>query len=402
MKPISLLSILIIILLLNQGCNTLYNTKVIDIEIVEPGKISIPGDYKTVAVRYNNCNISPNPNFQYSYFLGEPVYNNENIDSIASKVYFDLFVNELRKQFFFERVIKLEGQDFSMIKVRDTIRNKLYTGFDSVQKEQNTIKKQNFFPLSETINRYSNFSKTYSSEKFLHPHLGLYQPEELQKIADATQADLLLSLDYFYTIEATFYDDFLSLANKVVQIRNYWNLYDLNSQEFCYYINKADTVSWKEKVYNPKQITKTLPSRKDAILNAADITGVNTVNYFVPHWIQVQRMYYSSGHVELQKTEKLIKDGNWEEAVKIWKANANNPNKSIAAKSKFNMGLACEMQGNLKAAVEWVVESYHIFGQKNKEHYTNCINYIHILGQRQQDIKIIEAQFEQTSENQSL
>ncbi len=81
------------------------------------------------------------------------------------------------------------------------------------------------------------------------------------------------------------------------------------------------------------------------------------------------------------------------EAAEIWKANVNNPNKYIAAKCKFNMGLVCEMEGNLEAAVDWVVQSFHVLGAKNKEHYYNCTNYINILALRKIDIKKIDLQF---------
>ena len=135
-----------------------------------------------------------------------------------------------------------------------------------------------------------------------------------------------------------------------------------------------------------------LPPRKDAVLNAADVMGIRLIEKLVPHWIQVQRLYYTSGHVELQKTEQMVKEGKWLEAAEIWKANINNPNKNIAAKSMYNLGVACEMQGDLDAAIDWIVKSFDVFGNKNEVHYLNCIDYINILGQRKLDLKIIEKQ----------
>ena len=59
-----------------------------------------------------------------------------------------------------------------------------------------------------------------------------------------------------------------------------------------------------------------------------------------PRWEFVQRMYYRSGHVEMKKTEKMISEGKWLEAAAIWKANIDNKNKNIAAKSMFNLAPA--------------------------------------------------------------
>ncbi|MGC9354307.1 MAG: hypothetical protein ACP5D9_10740 [Mariniphaga sp.] len=67
--------------------------------------------------------------------------------------------------------------------------------------------------------------------------------------------------------------------------------------------------------------------------------------------------------------------------------------RKTAAKSRFNMALAYEMLNQLNAAVDWAVQSYHVFGQKNPVHEKNCLDYIKILSQRKLDIKRIEYQF---------
>jgi len=397
MKPFYLLLILFVVLLVTQGCNTLYNTKVIDIEIVEPGKVKMPENIKTVAIRYNNCNVAPNPYFQESYYIDKTIQAEENMDSIASKLYFAYFIDELKKQNFYDSVFEIEEQDFSQIKVTDTIQYKFKEDLDSMIKKKDISEQLNVFLFSGVINEFPNKTQKYNSEIFLHPRYGLYQPIDIQNIADSTQADFLISLDYFSSIGGTFYDKKSALANEVVFVQACWNFYDLKNQEYRYIFDKRDTITWYNYIDNYTNIKDVLPPPKDAALNAADIAGVNFANYLIPHWVEVQRMYYTSGHIELKETDQLIHDGKWLEAAKIWKANVNNPNKSIAAKSKFNMALACEMQGNLKAALEWVVESFHVFGQKNEEHHANCMEYIQILGQRLQDIKIIENQVEATN-----
>jgi len=57
------------------------------------------------------------------------------------------------------------------------------------------------------------------------------------------------------------------------------------------------------------------------------------------------------------------------------------------------MALACEILGQLDAAVDWAVQSYLVFGQKNPVHEQNSLQYINILNQRKMDIKRIEYQF---------
>ncbi len=112
----------------------------------------------------------------------------------------------------------------------------------------------------------------------------------------------------------------------------------------------------------------------------------------IPHWVEVQRMYYKSGQCRIKKAEELIKENDWIEAAEIWKKNVNNKNKSIAAKSMFNLALACEIEGDIDAAIDWAVKSFHVFERKNELNYYNCLDYIQILGQRKLDIKVINMQ----------
>jgi len=393
MRTFFLLLISFFILFYLQSCNTLYNTKVIDIEIVEPGKVRIPSEFRTVAVRYNNINISPNPHYANAYFNKKVITDEGNNDSIASELYYDHFVAELREQGFFDSVIELKAQDYSHVNIIDTITHSFDIGFDSIVKNKVPTEKLNVYLFSKAISEYSNHEKESVAKQYLHPELALYEAEDIKKIADSTQADLLISLDYFSSLDGTQHSLKTNVAREVVLTQGYWNFYDLHKQEFRFFQNKKDTIYWEAFTSYKQQLKKLLPPRKDAILNAADIAGTKFAQFLVPHWIQVQRMYYGSGHVELKNTNKLIEEGKWIEAAEIWKTNTENPNKSIAAKCKYNMGLVCEMQGNIDAALEWVVESFYVFGQENEVHYMNCTNYIRILGQRKRDIKIIESQF---------
>jgi len=392
MKPFYLLLSSILTLFTLQGCNTLYSTSVIDIEIVEPGKVKIPSEYRTVAVRYNNINVSPHPHYAKAYFNKEVINEDVNYDSIASEVYYDYFVDELQNQDFFDTVIELKANDYNKINVIDTITHNFDTELDSIIKNEQLCEKLNVYLFSKVINEYPNNQKEAATKQYLHPRLAMYNAENIRKIADSTQADLLISLDYFSSFDGIQHNSKTSFANEVVLTQSYWNFYDLNKQAYSFFYNKKDTINWTAYTSYKQGTKKLLPPRKDAILNAADIAGSKFAQFLVPHWIQVQRMYYNSGHIELKNTKQLIEDGKWLEAAKIWKANVNNPNKSIAAKSKFNMGLVCEIQGNLDAALEWVVESFYVLGQKNQEHYFNCTNYIRILSQRKHDIRIIESQ----------
>ncbi len=390
MKSFNQILLFILIVFTTLSCNTLYNSKYIEIEVVAPGKMKIPQDLKKVAVRYNNCNVSKHSFFGASYINGHPIEQVENIDSLASLVYFRYFVDEIEKQDFFDTVIILPPGDYSKIKVLDTINSPINTpdSLDNMQVQD--IEKIYVKNFSESMFIIPNKYEFYNDSVYLHPETGLYTPSDLKEIADSTEADILISLDFFSSIDAIYSSK--TSASESVLTQAYWNFFNLNEQKYYYSHNKIDTIYWSEQGDLPEDILNILPPPRDAVLNSADIAGTQFAYFLIPHWIKVERMYYGSGHVELQKTEDLINKGDWMEAAKIWKANSTNPNKNIAAKCKFNMALVCEMEGNLNAALEWVVDSYHTLGKKNQQHLDNCMKYINILSYRKQDIRRIEHQ----------
>lgn len=388
MRSIHFVFFLFIVLLFLQGCNTLYSTRVMNIEIAEPGEVKFPGGMNKVAVRYNNCNIATNPFFS-NYFINNMVLTDStNLDSVASEIYYQQFVEELNRHNFFDSIIEVAPYDYSQVKIVDTITYDTTSLFNSNENSELL----NVFLFSRHISKYPMEKNDSATLKYLHPQLGLYQNSELQTIADTTNADLLISFDYFSSLDGTYYDKTLAPAIEFVLTQAYWNFYDLHQQKYLYSYHRADTITWQEHI-NEWGKKEFLPSTHDAVLNAADISGTKFADYLIPHWVTVQRMYYTSNHVEFKKTMPLIEDGKWLEAIKIWKANLNNPNKSIVAKCKFNMALACEMQGNLDAALEWAVESYHVLGQKNPVHAKNCMDYIKIISQRRMDKRLLDKQY---------
>jgi hypothetical protein len=380
----------------------------IKIEIVVPGKVKLPPDYKNVAVRYNNTNISFNPNFSSFHEDNKIFTDSTNLDSIASEIYFQNFVEYVKEQQHFDSVIELESMNYSEIELSDSL---VFAQFEINEPSDSgkliTINKE-VFQFSELIKKLSNPNSGKSKTKFIDPDLGLYTQEDIQQIKDSTDADLLLSFDYFGSTDGIFSpryvrnlsDTFIlgypyfhnySETVEVVQVLSGWSFYDLQKQEMIYSHFKIDTILWSETVYIINNAKKILPPRRDAVLNAADIAGNRFAEFLVPHWIEVERMYYKSGQIELKKTNDLIKQNRWLEAAEIWNKNTTNKNKKIAAKSMFNLALACEMNGDMDAAIDWAVKSYYA-RPKDLYHTSNCQDYINILGRRKQDITKIEGE----------
>lgn len=394
MKPVSSILLSIFILILFQGCNTLYNTHTISIEIIEPGKVVLSPDYKIIAVKYNNCNIELNPIF--ATFMEDEKKKTDltNIDSIASEIYYNQFVEHLVNQNFFDSIIILNPTNYSDVEIIDSQIPVFHFVNDTIPTNREKYQEELVSYFTSLIHLDSAAQKKSTKFKTIDPEFGLFTKEKIVKIADSTNADVLFSLDYYYSLDVIEYLKNYLTGIESIQVVAFWNIYDLQNHTLLHFHTKIDTISWRVQANSLKHSIKLLPPRKDAILNAAHIASTKFAEYLVPHWIEVQRMYYHSSHIDLKKTDKLIEENRWREATKIWKANVNNRNENIAAKSKYNMAVACEMEGNLEAAVDWVVQSFHVFGSKNEVHYNNCLNYLNILNLRKVDVKKIDVQFD--------
>ncbi len=375
------------------------------LEIVIPGKIKIPPEYRKVAFRYNNVNVALNQNFSKYSEDGKIFSDTINLDSMASLLYFEYFTNHINYQNFFDTIIEIEKGDYSDVQMDDSLIfvNTGHSGIYNSESLNNiNIDVYNF---AQFINSNVDTVRKKTKSKLIDPKLGLYSKNELRQIADSTGAGLLLSLDYFASNDGIVTPYYLlkeakkngnptysiQIATEKVYTLAGWSFYDLHKQELLLMHKNLDSISWREHVFNARKAISVLPPRKDAVLAAAEMEGEKFAEYLVPHWIEVERMYYVSGHIELSKTETLIEQNRWMEAAEIWKKNTTNKNKNIAAKSMFNMALACEINGDIDAAIDWAVKSFHIFGSKNEVHAANCQNYINILGRRKSDIKQIES-----------
>ncbi len=375
------------------ACNTLYNIHNITIEVIEPAKIILPENYRNIAVKYNNSNVEYHPLKSGYQDLDSIRIDLVNSDSISSKIYFDLFLENLQKHQYFNSISVLEPSDYTGILLVDSLVIKGNPISDSTifSNEESAENKIRFFV--DIMNIAHVKTKTPQKTKIIDPESGLYSKEELKSIADSTGAEALFSLDFYSSRDGIQFYPTFEIGVEYVYVMAFWNIYDLHQLQLRAFQPKIDTIAWRTYTYSQKLAPKYLPPRNDAIYNAADIAGTKFADYLIPHWIEENRIYYYSGQTELRKTKKLIEENKWMEAAKIWKANVNNRNKKISAKSKFNMALVCEMQGDYDAALDWVVQSFFVLGLKNEEHSINCQNYIRVLAKRKMELNIIDKQF---------
>ena len=75
----------------------------------------------------------------------------------------------------------------------------------------------------------------------------------------------------------------------------------------------------------------------------------------------------------MEKADRYVKAGDWEEAANIWRALADKKDQATAGRAAHNLALAAERNGNLPAALEWAKTAYVKFGNKASQAYIRTL-----------------------------
>ena len=207
--------------------------------------------------------------------------------------------------------------------------------------------------------------------------LSIITPEELfQK----TKSDICIFLDRFnFNVVAMYgFDDVVANGAALS-----WSIV-IKTDTLSYLYNQMDTL-----VYEAADFPLVLNDHAKLNLlvnNSAEYLGRFFGSKIIPNWLTVERLYYKSGNQNMLLAEKYALNNEWLKAAEIWNKQSKNKNPRMAAKACYNMALACEMEGKLDAAIDWLVQSHSILMKNNEEHKENCKRYIAVLALRKKEI----------------
>jgi len=167
-----------------------------------------------------------------------------------------------------------------------------------------------------------------------------------------------------------------------------WTL-ALKGDTLSYWYDQKDTLAFEEADF---QFSPTHKKINDVLNNSLLYLGRSFGTKIIPSWLKVERIYYKSNNPEMLKAEKLALNNEWLKAAGIWNKLTLNKNTKIAAKASFNMALACEMEGKINPAIDWLVQSYSLLSTGQVEHRENCQHYINVLALRKKELERLEKQ----------
>ncbi len=237
------------------------------------------------------------------------------------------------------------------------------------------LKKDGYFKQIDNYKDSLNF-KIKGDQEIIYP----------KDLFQLIPADVCIFLDYFH-LENTYMNnnkDFLNTKATLV-----WSIL-FREDSLSYIYNHVDELTFDE-TNNPK--FRIINPKEDQLLfDASHYLGDFFGSKLVPSWLLVERQYYRSGNPNMRQAEKLALANNWLKAAEIWNGESENKNDKITAKASYNMALACEMEGKIEAAIDWLVKSYSTLETNNKEHQANCQKYVNVLVMRKKEIEKLEKQ----------
>lgn len=148
-------------------------------------------------------------------------------------------------------------------------------------------------------------------------------------------------------------------------------------------ISKVDSLLWD---LNP------VLSDYDVVNEASQHTGFMLVNQLVPHWKNVERIYFDGGNPDMRDAAVLLREGDWQEAGRLWENLYDSLKKGkLKSRTAFNMALACEVQGRMNEAISWI-EKAKSYASKGSEEERAALFYSTILQERTKDFQLLNLQ----------
>ena len=183
------------------------------------------------------------------------------------------------------------------------------------------------------------------------------------------------------------YTEFLATLN--VQIETGWRIYFPSEKRIVDQNIYMDGRSWSNASDARKRAEAGLPFQDQAIADAGYYAGQQYAFRISPMWISVSRFYYRKGNADFEAADRRGKTSDWKGAAEIWRKHINSNDPKLAGNACYNMALACEIEGDLEAAMDWAKKSYVNYGNKKARYYTN------ILQQRIYDQSRLDEQMKQ-------
>jgi hypothetical protein len=260
--------------------------------------------------------------------------------------------------------------------------------------------------LSDELLNNNRFAevKNLKDIDFRTPKLGLFPNplswEIVDKICKETGTDALFSLETYDTDTKVNYStrtiDKKTVLGTIPLIEHHadmetivktgWRIYDPANQVIADEFRHFQSVVFSGTGINPMVAVAALIKRKDAVIEVSNKAGHGYALRLIPFELRVMRDYFVKGTNNFKIARRKAQLGKWDEAGVLWEKETANPERKIAGRACYNMGIISEINGDLNAALKWSQKSYEDYNTKL------ALRYTRILENRMMKVNILNEQ----------
>lgn len=206
---------------------------------------------------------------------------------------------------------------------------------------------------------------------------------QVNQICSEFKTDALLSLENFYENVNTSYQvgydrspDYMATTNIIIQVAYHsnWKLYQPGEKLKIATFEVNDTIFWERNGNSLQETYEELPTIKDALISGAIENGQSLSGYISPGWQEQERNYFITNNAEADRAITFLNSNNWKEAERIWMKFSTSTSSGFRSKIEYNLALAAEMNGDLKAAFQWAEKSFKSKYSRTAEEYIKLLN----------------------------
>jgi hypothetical protein len=212
----------------------------------------------------------------------------------------------------------------------------------------------------------------------------------VKKICSEQEVDGILVVEDAYIKEDIVYDYFIGEVYKLIGARYdiHYKLYHKNGIRY-FEKNYVDTLIFE---YNAYYDTKENSSDFEAyaqpllddgtgyfnrwtLMDECAFEGATQFNQHISPWWQTEeRFYFYNNNKHIKAGAEYAAQNNWVNAAGEWKKAIEHKSSSTRGMAMFNLALASEMNGNIDVAIHWARKSYDELNLPDVKNYVTRLD----------------------------
>lgn len=205
--------------------------------------------------------------------------------------------------------------------------------------------------------------------KDISPRENALSQEEVMRLTQELDVDFLIALENIQmrsTRKISYLRDWGTYYGTVdVKVYPSIKVYLPNRKGPMVTVNTNDSIFWEEFGNGEAIVRSRLISDDDLIKESSEFAGMVPIRRLLPHWQSANRYLFQGGSVNMRDAAIFAKEGNWIEAINLWKKNFEAKKGKQKLYSAYNIAMGYEMQDNLESATEWALKAQLIAHEMN-------------------------------------